>query len=295
MIRLELLKSFIAAADTGSFSAAARLMGKHLATVSGNIARLEDELGVVLFDRKGKYPEITAEGLNLYDSAKVVVDSAERFSNNALQLSMGVPAELTLALDQDINVDRIFAALPEFQKKWPHLRLTVVNLSAEDIFEGVKLGKIDLALAPTLEGQSSFYEFMAIGQCSLKMVVGKGHPLARKRHVSNDQLAMTTQILSNSWQSQPTMMQAARMSPYVWFAQGYHGTVDMVRQNLGWSTLMCGNDPIPEGIVELDAEFAQTEFLIQYDAIWPKNRGLRDVDLYLIDAFKGLLKLSVND
>lgn len=293
MIKLELLKSFIAAADTGSFSAAARGLGKHLSTVSGNIARLEDELGVVLFDRKGKYPEVTAEGLNLYDSAKVVVDSAERFSNNALQLSMGVPAKLTLALDQDINVDHVLASLPEFQKKWPHLRLTVVNLSSQDIFEGVKQGTIDLALSQTLEGQSSFYEFMAIGHSNAKIVVGKGHPLARKRHISNDQLAMVTQILSSSLQNQPNMMEISRMSPYVWFAQGYHGVVDMVRNNLGWSLLMCGNMPLPEGVTELDAEFAKTEFFIQYDAIWPKNRSLRDVDLYFIEAFKTLLKSTV--
>ncbi|WP_162631274.1 LysR family transcriptional regulator [Vibrio variabilis] len=45
MLRPELLKAFIIAAETGSFSAAARQLGKHLTTISGNIARLEDELG----------------------------------------------------------------------------------------------------------------------------------------------------------------------------------------------------------------------------------------------------------
>lgn len=45
MIKPDLLQCFIAAADTGSFTAAGKRVGKHLATVSGNIARLEDELG----------------------------------------------------------------------------------------------------------------------------------------------------------------------------------------------------------------------------------------------------------
>ena len=69
-----------------------------------NIARLEDELGLLLFDRAGKYPQLTDAGLNLYDSAKMIVDSVERFSLSASQLSAGIPASFTVVIDEDLNL-----------------------------------------------------------------------------------------------------------------------------------------------------------------------------------------------
>ncbi len=73
MVSRELLKYFVASAEMGSFSAAANALGRREQnTMSTNIARMEDGLNVVLFDRSGKYPSLTDVGIELYHQAKML-------------------------------------------------------------------------------------------------------------------------------------------------------------------------------------------------------------------------------
>lgn len=286
MIKPDLLKCFIAAADTGSFSAAGRQLGKHLATVSGNIARLEDELGVLLFDRVGKYPQLTEAGLNLYDSAKMIVDSVERFSLSASQLSAGIPASFTIAIDEDLNLMPFTALLKQCQQRWPHIRMTVQSDSTANIFNAVRQEKIDLAIMPSLEGNSHFYEFKAIGHSDVFIICNKQHALTRKRQPSNDDLMAHTQIMSSALHEENVLYEAIKMSPTLWMTNGYQNIIQLVQAGVGWSYVYADKALLPKDIVVLNPEFEETQMLVQYDVIWPKNKLLTEVHQFLLEQIK---------
>jgi DNA-binding transcriptional LysR family regulator len=55
-VSLDQLRTFVAASDEGSFSAAARRLRRTQSAVSETMANLETQLGVTLFDRNGRYP-----------------------------------------------------------------------------------------------------------------------------------------------------------------------------------------------------------------------------------------------
>ena len=61
-VTLDQLRTFIAAADEGSFSAAGRKLRRAQSVVSQTLANLEAQLGVTLFDRSARYPSLTDEG-----------------------------------------------------------------------------------------------------------------------------------------------------------------------------------------------------------------------------------------
>src|SRR6267142_2478242 len=61
-LTLDQLRTFIAAAEEGSFSAAGRKLGRAQSVVSKTLANLEAQLGVKLFDRSARYPRLTDEG-----------------------------------------------------------------------------------------------------------------------------------------------------------------------------------------------------------------------------------------
>ena len=63
-VSLDQLRTFIAAVDEGSFSAASRKLLRAQSVVSETISNLEDQIGVRLFDRSGRYPKLTAAGSN---------------------------------------------------------------------------------------------------------------------------------------------------------------------------------------------------------------------------------------
>ena len=58
-VSLDQIRIFVAAADEGSFSAAGRKLRRAQSVVSQTIANLEAQLGVALFDRTGRYPQLT--------------------------------------------------------------------------------------------------------------------------------------------------------------------------------------------------------------------------------------------
>src|SRR6266567_4402022 len=64
-VTLDQFRTFIAAVDEGSFSAAGRKLRRAQSVVSQTLANLEAQLGVKLFDRSGRYPRLTEEGRSL--------------------------------------------------------------------------------------------------------------------------------------------------------------------------------------------------------------------------------------
>ncbi|GEA49416.1 LysR family transcriptional regulator [Vibrio inusitatus NBRC 102082] len=294
MIKPDLLKCFIAAADTGSFTAAGRLLGKHLATISGNVARLEDELGVQLFNREGKYPQLTEAGLNLYDGAKVVVDSMERFTRNAAHLTEGIPARFCFAVHEDINFQVFAPLIKQAQQRWPHMKIKVSQQSASAIFSAVREHKVDLAFTPSLEGNSQFYEFQAIGHCHVYIVCGKHHPLANKKSVSNDDLMSYTQVLSIDIDDKGPLYTTTVMSPSLCYVNGHTNLVQLVKAGVGWAMVFSVEEEIDSNLKVLSPEFLQTNITVQYDLIWQKNRPLNDVQKFFQNRIKALITNEKN-
>lgn len=76
-------RAFLATADEGSFSAAARVLGSRQPTVGRQVAALEEELGVELFARVGRGLELTPAGLDLVEHVRAMAEAALRLSRVA--------------------------------------------------------------------------------------------------------------------------------------------------------------------------------------------------------------------
>jgi len=82
-VTLDQLRTFIAAVDEGSFSAAGRKLRRAQSVVSQTLANLEAQLGVKLFDRSARYPRLTEEGRSLLADARAVADHIDEFKARA--------------------------------------------------------------------------------------------------------------------------------------------------------------------------------------------------------------------
>jgi len=129
-ITLDQLRTFIAAVDEGSFSAAGRKLRRAQSVVSQALANLEAQLGVKLFDRSARYPKLTDEGRSLLVDARSVADNVDGFKARARAMREGLEPELAVAMDVMYPMQAVTRAAMYSRKTYPHtpLRLYVEAL-----------------------------------------------------------------------------------------------------------------------------------------------------------------------
>ncbi|MEV0702242.1 LysR family transcriptional regulator [Saccharopolyspora sp. NPDC050389] len=95
---LDRLEAFVVASEAGSFSAAARILGKARSSLSEAIAQLEIELGLDLFDRSSRIPRLTPTGERVVPEARTVLDRARAFESQAAAFAAGTADSLTISV-----------------------------------------------------------------------------------------------------------------------------------------------------------------------------------------------------
>src|SRR5277367_1910396 len=98
-VTIEQLRTLRAVADTGSFSAAARKLGRVQAAVSQSIDRLEAQLGLKLFDRTSRIPVLTRQGEAIVLAAARIHDDVDALDELAESLRQGTETKLSLVVD----------------------------------------------------------------------------------------------------------------------------------------------------------------------------------------------------
>ena len=94
-LTLDQMRILVAVADAGSFSAAARKLGRVQSAISQSIQTLETTLGLVLFDRSGKTPQLTDAGKALVGDARVLIADCTRPSFRAAAEKLPASATAT--------------------------------------------------------------------------------------------------------------------------------------------------------------------------------------------------------
>jgi DNA-binding transcriptional LysR family regulator len=118
-VSLDQLRTFIAAADESSFSAAGRRLRRAQSVVSQTLANLEGQLGVKLFDRSARFPALTDQGRPLPADARSVAANVDLFRARAKDLAGGLEAELSVVADVMFPVEPFTVAVAAFQEKFP--------------------------------------------------------------------------------------------------------------------------------------------------------------------------------
>src|ERR1700676_5446613 len=95
-LTLDQMRILVGVAETGSFSAAARRLGRVQSAVSQAVNTLEEVLGVSLFSRAGKTPTLTRAGTVILKDARRLIDGARTMKSRAASIMVDVEPELTL-------------------------------------------------------------------------------------------------------------------------------------------------------------------------------------------------------
>src|ERR1700688_6491 len=122
-VSLNQIRTFIAAADEGSFSAAGRRLARAQSVISQTLSNLEGQIGVKLFDRSARLPVLTDQGRALLVDARAVAGDVDLFKARAKSLAGGLEPELSVAVDVMFPSVPLTAAVAAFQRKFPSILL----------------------------------------------------------------------------------------------------------------------------------------------------------------------------
>jgi DNA-binding transcriptional LysR family regulator len=176
-VSLDQLRTFIAAADEKSFSAAGRRLRRAQSVVSQTLANLEGQLGVKLFDRSTRLPVLTEQGRALLVDARAVAGDVDLFKARAKSLAGGLEPEVSVAIDVMFPSVPFTAAVAAFQKKFPSILLSF-EVESSAVVEPVLDGRCRLGVVGSWSRLPPSLTRRPLATVSVPMVVSPQHPLA---------------------------------------------------------------------------------------------------------------------
>ena len=226
------LEEFVTAVKLGSFSAAARHLGKAQSRVSTAIANLEADLDVTLFDRSARLPILTPAGEDMYAEAEAVLKQCQRLQSRALTVSGGEEISITIAMDEAAPLMAFQHLFEDIAMQFPLLKINMISGSQADIAKWVDEKKADLGILFHLKALLDSLEFMSIGKFSQTLIVAPEHPLAKISAPKIEQLNQFRQLVIRDRMG---MTQAKAISPNHWHIDSYYYITELVIRGIGWA------------------------------------------------------------
>ena len=180
-VTLDQLRTFIAAAEQGSFSAAGRRLRRAQSVVSQTLANLEAQLGVQLFDRRNRFPVLTTEGQVLLREARAVADHMDALKAHARSIREGLEPELSVVVDVMFPMAALTQAVGHSREQFRHTPLRLYVEALGGVVQPVLDGTCNIAVLGSLPMVPEAMVAEPLADIPMITVVSPEHALARYR------------------------------------------------------------------------------------------------------------------
>jgi DNA-binding transcriptional LysR family regulator len=234
-ITLDQLRTFIAAVDEGSFSAAGRKLRRAQSVVSQTLANLEAQLGVKLFDRSARYPRLTEEGRSLLADARSVADNIDGFQARARAMREGLEAELSVVVDVMLPMEALTRAATHSRKSYPHTPLRLYVEALGGVIKPVLDRSCSIGIIGSLPLVPEDLQSEDLLDVSFMTVVSPSHPLASTRGVvSASAIAKQIQLVLTDRTALTEGRNFGVLSPLTWRLADLGAKHAFLKAGLGW-------------------------------------------------------------
>jgi len=168
----------------GSFAAAAVELNRVPSAISYTVHKLEQDLGLALFDRSGHRAKLTRAGAHLLKEGRALLNRAEEIERNVSNLCAGADERLVITIGDLVRRSELYPLLSAFYETSAH-RATYLQVTREaqaTCWETLLAGRSDLLIGavapgPTVEG----YSTQSLGDLTMALALPAAHPLARAK------------------------------------------------------------------------------------------------------------------
>ena len=191
-ISLDALQAIDAIERRGSFAKAAEELGKATSALSYTIQKLEDQLGVTLFQRQGRRSVLTPSGRLLLDEGRKILGATAYLADQVKELATGWEPRLRIGLESTTEPEPVFYALGKLLDEQPGLEIDIQECVLNGGWEALELDAIDLLVgAPAPVPLQKGFRAVPVSSAEMLLVVAGSHPLSR---LASDPLAVMEQL-----------------------------------------------------------------------------------------------------
>lgn len=228
------IKYFLAVVEAGGFTKAAERLFVSQPSLSVGIKKLEQELGVTLFERGGRRAILTNAGKHFLEKAKAILNEYE----SALSELKSFQNQETLKIGvlRTIRIDGLSKLIATFRENYPTVALELCDGNLEELRNWLEQGEIDLAVT-VLSSQESSKTSVPLFQQRRLLAVPKVHPLAQKETVSLSELdgiPYIERINCEMWGESRKLFESEGIQPHVVYrADHEEWVISLVTAGLG--------------------------------------------------------------
>jgi len=234
-VTLDQMRTFLAAAEQGSFSAAGRKLGRAQSVVSQTLANLEGQIGVRLFDRAARLPVLTDAGRALVIEARAVAGRMDAFKARAASLAGGLEPEVSIVVDVMFPMFILTHAIGDFQAHFPDTALRVHIEALGAVVQPVLDGHCAFAVMGALPDMTFTLVREQLQSLRLIHVAAAGHPLAAfEGPVPTEELARHVQLVLTDRSSLTAGREFGVFSPRTWRLADLGAKHAFLLAGLGW-------------------------------------------------------------
>jgi len=287
-ISLDQLRTFITAADEGSFSAAARRLKRVQSFVSQTVSHLEVLLGVRLFDRTARYPVLTDQGRALLANARAVTRQMDLLEARAKGLTGGCEPYLSVVVDVLFPIATYTEAITALQEQFPETAIRLYlegwGAVAQHVLDRRSVVGVMASLIPT-PPQLARERLMTI---KLAMVVSPQHPLAtHRRPIPTTTFNNYIQLVNTEPSNLPADHRSGVLSPKTWLLAHTEAQLALLRAGLGFGILplhVVERDLASGTLVQISPEDSPLcGYAIEMSALYRKDNPPGPAGRWLID------------
>jgi LysR family hydrogen peroxide-inducible transcriptional activator len=233
------LRYFCAVAETGSFTRAAEREQVAQPSLSQQILKLEEELGVRLFDRLGRSVRLTDLGQIFLPRARAILMELRSAKEEVAEKQSSVSGPLCLGVIPTVAPYFLPSRMALFLRKYPRAAITVVEDVTVRLVDRLRAGLVDLALM-ALPARGHDLECFPLQTERLFAILPKNHAMARKRSLSMKDIRQEPFLLLREdhcfRETAIEVCKHARVTPQVVFESGQFSSImAMVGAGLGIS------------------------------------------------------------
>lgn len=181
------LRYFVGAAACLNFTKAAKECFIAQSSMTEQIANLENELGVKLFDRQHKGLTLTKAGEFFLPRAKRILSEVQKGQEEMSSFRAGYRGFLRIGYHGELFKEELTRSLRGYRKDFPAVRMALRQLPEEELLEGLRDGQFDVIIIPfwdMLAVEKEWMEWEVIDEMGPALVMAKDHPLAGRESIS---------------------------------------------------------------------------------------------------------------